>query len=72
MTCPRCYERTKVIDSQAEEGCVRRRHSCPACGYRFFTIEIDEDLYERMVTVKNEQTLYRDECRHRPVRKENK
>lgn len=52
MTCPKCNEKTKVIDSQNEDSCVRRRHSCTKCGYRFWTVEIDEDLYERMVRVK--------------------
>ena len=52
MTCPRCNEKTKVIDSQSEDGCVRRRRVCSHCDYRFFTVEIDEDYYERMAKAK--------------------
>jgi transcriptional repressor NrdR len=59
MNCPVCNEKTKVIDSQAEEDSIRRRRVCLGCKYRFFTVEIDEDLYERAVKEpkeKEEQT----------------
>lgn len=49
MTCPKCYEKTKVIDSRSDEDSTERRRECLVCGYRFSTIEIDKDLYERMV-----------------------
>lgn len=49
MTCPKCYEKTKVIDSTTDEDSTTRRRECMACGYRFSTIEIDKDLYERLV-----------------------
>lgn len=46
MHCPGCRaDDTKVVDSRlAEEGAaVRRRRSCPECGFRFTTFErIDE------------------------------
>lgn len=49
MTCPKCYKKTKVIDSRSDEDSTERRRECLVCGYRFTTIEIDNDLYERMV-----------------------
>lgn len=49
MTCPNCNEKTKVIDSTTDEDSTTRRRECTACGYRFSTVEIDKDLYERLV-----------------------
>ena len=50
MTCPKCSnEKTKIVDSRADEDSVWRRRECQGCGYRFNTIEIDEDYYERLV-----------------------
>lgn len=49
MTCPKCNEKTRVIDSTTDEDSTTRRRECVACGYRFSTIEIDKDLYERLV-----------------------
>ena len=49
MTCPKCYEKTKVIESTTDEDSTTRRRECVACGCRFSTIEIDKDLYERLV-----------------------
>lgn len=49
MTCPKCYKKTKVIDSRSDEDSTERRRECLACGYRFSTLEIDKDLYERTV-----------------------
>ena len=49
MTCPKCCSKTKIWDSRMQDDAKRRRRECLSCGYRFITIEIDEDLYERMV-----------------------
>lgn len=49
MTCPKCCSRTKIWDSRQQDDAKRRRRECLSCGYRFITIEIDEDLYERMI-----------------------
>lgn len=49
MTCPKCFENTKVIDSRPDDETVMRRRECLVCGFRFVTIEIDKDLYERTV-----------------------
>lgn len=49
MTCPKCCSRTKIWDSRLQDDAKRRRRECLSCGYRFITIEVDEDLYERMV-----------------------
>ena len=50
MTCPKCNnEKTKIVDSRADEESVWRRRECQGCGYRFNTIEIDEDYFEKVV-----------------------
>lgn len=49
MTCPNCNEKTKVIDSRTDEDSTERRRECTTCGYRFSTVELDRDLFERMV-----------------------
>lgn len=49
MTCPNCNQKTKVIDSKTDEDSTERRRECTFCGYRFTTVEIDKDYYERMV-----------------------
>lgn len=49
MNCPMCNEKTKIIDSRPEDDFVRRRRVCEGCYYRFFTVEIDEDFYEKSI-----------------------
>lgn len=49
MTCPKCYRKTKVVDSRPDEDSIERRRECVHCGYRFSTLEIDRDYYERLV-----------------------
>ena len=49
MTCPNCNNKTRVIDSTTDEDSTTRRRECMECGYRFSTVEIDKDLYERLV-----------------------
>ena len=49
MTCPNCNGKTKVIESITEEDSTIRRRECITCGYRFSTVEIDKDLYERII-----------------------
>ncbi len=54
MNCPRCKEKTRVIDSRSDRdnvhfsnifGTVRRIRLCEKCGNRFKTIEMtDEEL----------------------------
>ncbi|MGQ9573036.1 MAG: transcriptional regulator NrdR [Dehalococcoidia bacterium] len=40
MKCPYCgFEDSKVTDSRAIEGGIRRRRECLACGQRFTTVE---------------------------------
>jgi transcriptional repressor NrdR len=52
VRCPACSaEDTRVVDSRsADEGsAIRRRRSCPGCGYRFTTFE---RLETRLVQVR--------------------
>ena len=55
MTCPICGEKTKVSESRAENDYVRRRRVCLRCRLAFVTVEIDEDLYKRIINVKDSQ-----------------
>lgn len=48
MTCPKCYKKTKVIDSTTDEDSTTRRRECVYCGFRFTTLEVDKDLYESL------------------------
>ena len=49
MTCPECNGKTKVVDSRPEVDCINRRRECTECGFRFSTVELDEDVFERIV-----------------------
>lgn len=48
MTCPVCDGKTGVIDSRPTYESTRRRRECEVCGYRFFTVEVDEDLWAKV------------------------
>ncbi len=39
MRCPHCPATTRVIDSRAAAGAIRRRRKCQGCGRRFTTFE---------------------------------
>lgn len=56
MTCPKCGGATFVKDSRPDEDTIRRRRECAECKYRFSTVEIDIDYYEKCLkgTVRNE------------------
>lgn len=47
MTCPICEGATKVTNSRPGPDIIRRRRECVGCGYRFTTIEMDEDMHKR-------------------------
>ena len=52
MTCPICERKaTAVIDSRADCESVMRKRECKECGFRFPTIEIDLDMFEKMTKV---------------------
>ena len=46
MKCPKCDNKTEVIDSRlSKHNRVRRRRKCKKCGHRFTTLEINiEDI----------------------------
>lgn len=48
MTCPICSEKTKVLETRADTDSIRRRRECIRCRFTFTTIEISEDLLERL------------------------
>lgn len=47
MTCPICDGKTRIIDSRKDCDHVLRYRKCAECGYKFPTIEVDEDIYRR-------------------------
>lgn len=62
MTCPVCNSETTVYRTCDNEDSIKRERVCNSCDYRFHTIEIDSDLYERMVkqneTQRNTRSRY--------------
>lgn len=50
MICPKCgSEQLSVIGSKPdEEKSVKRRRACIACRYRFNTIEVETEEYEKL------------------------
>ncbi len=49
MKCPKCSGDTRVRDSRPLPDSVSRRRECLVCGFRFSTVEVDVDLYARLV-----------------------
>jgi transcriptional repressor NrdR len=46
MHCPNCgTDDIKVVDSRAQNDCIKRRRSCVQCAYRFTTFERIEKRY---------------------------
>ena len=48
MTCPVCGERSGVSHTELKTDVVKRYRRCKLCGYRFITIELDFDQYNRL------------------------
>jgi hypothetical protein len=50
VRCSSCNEPTRVIDSRPrDDGAIRRRRECVACGHRFTTEEWDRDAADRFI-----------------------
>ena len=51
MICPNCgSEELKVVGSKPDEKrSVNRRRMCLSCRYRFNTIEVETDEYEKLI-----------------------
>ena len=47
MTCPVCNGNAKVAYTYDKDDHVVRDRKCRECGYRFQTIEADEDMFFR-------------------------
>lgn len=45
-----CNGDTTVVDTRKNVDSVFRYRKCRECGYRFSTVEIDEDFYSRLHT----------------------
>ena len=53
MKCPSCGNpKTGTIDTRESDGMKKRRRSCPSCGFRFSTYEIDSKQYEKFKETK--------------------
>lgn len=50
MVCPKCGSyNVIVIDSRPADAMVNRRRKCCVCDYRFNTVEVNTDNYDRLV-----------------------
>lgn len=54
MTCPMCCGDTQVTYTYDKSDHVVRDRKCRECGYRFQTLELDEDYHRR--TEDNSET----------------
>lgn len=48
MTCPMCNSNTKVTYTYDNDDNIIRDRKCRNCGYKFRTVETDEDIYLRL------------------------
>ena len=55
MTCPVCGGSTKVNDCRLNDDVFKRRRQCLVCRYRFNTIELDKDMYDRLTNLSDER-----------------
>ena len=49
LPCPKCGGDTIILCKTVECDHLQRRRKCTACNFRFNTIEIDKDMFERLV-----------------------
>lgn len=49
MNCPVCNGETHVVDSRPQEDGVQRRRECMECKKRFKTVEIDSEMYQKLL-----------------------
>lgn len=54
--CPKCGERTEVIDARVYDKYMRRRRKCE-CGHRFSTIEVPIDKETRFDSERLKEQL---------------
>lgn len=52
MTCPVCFEKTRVFGTAPDEDTVYRIRECVSCGYRFCTTEVESDDKKRFGQVR--------------------
>ena len=52
MKCPKCYASLKQIPKATKNAvdCVTRTKVCRSCGYTFETVEIDRDMYKKILS----------------------
>ena len=56
MTCPVCTANTTVTHTFNGDDNTIRFRQCVKCGYRFKTVETDEDIYLRLQKGKQNPT----------------
>lgn len=47
MNCPKCGEKTKVIDLSTAPDEKYRKRNCRVCGHKFYTIEYEVEYDQR-------------------------
>lgn len=57
MTCPVCNRDTQVTYTYDKDDHVVRDRKCRDCGYKFQTIEADEDMFEQFKQNKADSKL---------------
>ena len=55
MICPICGDIVRVYYTKAETDCIRRKRKCVGCGFSFYTVEIDQDQYEKLLGRRRKQ-----------------
>jgi transcriptional regulator NrdR family protein len=60
MLCPSCEEKTKVLETRQFYDknfgfyYVERRRECLSCEKRFFSIEVNRDIWQQQINTKDE------------------
>jgi transcriptional regulator NrdR family protein len=49
--CPKCLQKTGVMDSRTYSGALRRRRRCGHCNHRFSTTELPDDVAGEIVAI---------------------
>jgi len=72
VDCPNCKAESRVIDSRARKGAIRRRRVCQHCEHRFTTYKTNSDhLRDLMLSWLNKSInadeigrLVKEKCEH--------
>lgn len=63
MICRECGSKMKVMDSFCQDNVIYRRHKCPDCGHKMFTME-EEASSNKVKFMLNQKNLLNKEKRN--------